>query len=78
MLGEGPEDEASKSSDPRPYPNKSVLARMAIISAGVIMNLFLGLACFVYAYGRGMEDYPRQDRRRRGRLARVRGGVSAR
>ncbi len=41
MLGEGPEDEQNKSTDPRAYPNKSVSARMAIISAGVIMNLFL-------------------------------------
>jgi regulator of sigma E protease len=58
MLGEGPEDEANKSSDPRAYPNKTVGARMAIISAGVIMNLLLGLACFVYAYGHGMEVLP--------------------
>src|SRR3954464_8214724 len=36
MLGEEPADEANKSSDPRAYPNKSVPARMAIISAGVI------------------------------------------
>lgn len=54
MLGEGPEEEANKSSDPRAYPNKSVGARMAIISAGVIMNVILGMACFVYAYGQGM------------------------
>ena len=58
MLGEGPDDETSKSTDPRAYPNKSVGARMAIISAGVIMNVFLGLACFVYAYGHGMEETP--------------------
>ena len=31
---------------------------MAIISAGVIMNIFLGLACFVYAYGQGMDAIP--------------------
>lgn len=55
MLGEGTEGEATKSSDPRAYPNKSVWARMAIISAGVIMNLILGLACFAYSYGQGME-----------------------
>ena len=41
MLGEGPDEQESKSTDPRAYPNKSVSARMAIISAGVIMNLFL-------------------------------------
>jgi len=58
MLGEGPEEEASKSADPRAYPNKTVGARMAIISAGVIMNLILGLACFVFAYGRGMDEIP--------------------
>ncbi|MFO0909552.1 MAG: site-2 protease family protein [Isosphaeraceae bacterium] len=58
MLGEGPDEEASKSSDPRAYPNKTVGARMAIISAGVIMNLILGVACFVYAYGQGMDEVP--------------------
>lgn len=58
MLGEGPDEEAAKSSDPRAYPNKSVGARMAIISAGVIMNLILGFACFVYAYQMGMEETP--------------------
>ena len=63
MLGEGPEDEASKSTDPRAYPNKSVGARMAIISAGVIMNLFLGLACFVYAYGMGWTRSRRRSAR---------------
>ncbi len=58
MLGEGPEEEANKSSDPRAYPNKSVGARMAIISAGVIMNVFLGLACFVYVYKKGIDEMP--------------------
>jgi regulator of sigma E protease len=58
MLGEGPDEEANKSSDPRAYPNKSVGARMAIISAGVVMNLILGLACFVYAYKMGMDEIP--------------------
>ncbi len=58
MLGEGTDEEAIKSADPRAYPNKSVGARMAIISAGVIMNLILGLACFVYAYEMGMDEIP--------------------
>jgi regulator of sigma E protease len=58
MLGEGTEDEQTKTTDPRAYPNKSVGARMAIISAGVIMNVLLGLACFVYAYGQGMDVIP--------------------
>ncbi len=58
MLGEEPADEASRSTDPRAYSNKSVGARMAIISAGVIMNVILGLGCFVYAYGQGMVVLP--------------------
>jgi regulator of sigma E protease len=58
MLGEGPEDEANKSSDPRAYPNKSVSARMAIISAGVIMNLILAYFCFVYYYAHPHEEQP--------------------
>ena len=58
MLGEGPEDEQNKTTDPRAYPNKSVGARMAIISAGVVMNILLGLASFVYAYGQGMDAIP--------------------
>ena len=59
MLGEGTEgDETNKSIDPRAYPNKSVGARMAIISAGVIMNLVLGLACFFYAHLQGMDEIP--------------------
>ena len=55
MLGEGPEEQ-EKSTDPRAYPNKSVSARMAIISAGVIMNLFLALGCFTYRYMREREE----------------------
>lgn len=59
MLGEGEESsEEAKTTDPRAYPNKSVGSRMAIISAGVIMNIFLGLACFIYAYGHGMDEIP--------------------
>ena len=58
MLGESPDEEANKSTDPRAFPNKSVGARMAIISAGVIMNVLLGMACFVYAYGQGMDELP--------------------
>ena len=58
MLGEGPEEEANKTTDPRAYPNKSVWARMTIITAGVVMNLLLGLACFVYAYKMGMDETP--------------------
>ena len=58
MLGEGVEGEETKSTDPRAFPNKSVGARMAILSAGVVMNVLLGMVCFVYAYGQGMEEQP--------------------
>ncbi len=56
MLGEGLEDPDNKSTDPRAYPNKSVGARMAIISAGVIMNIFLAVGCYAYMYTK-----PRQE-----------------
>ena len=58
MLGEGPDDEANKSTDPRAYPNKSVSARMAIISAGVIMNVFLAFACFAFYYANPRLEQP--------------------
>jgi regulator of sigma E protease len=55
MLGEGDEadHEAARTTDPRAYPNKSVGARMAIISAGVIMNAVFGLLCYAWAYHHG-------------------------
>jgi len=61
MLGESVEEPAEgeeRSSDPRAYNNKSVFARMQIITAGVIMNLILGLACFTFVYSRGLLDRP--------------------
>ena len=61
MLGESVEEPAEgveRSSDPRAYNNKSVFARMQIITAGVIMNLILGLACFTFVYSNGMPDRP--------------------
>jgi regulator of sigma E protease len=58
MLGEGTEDAETKTTDPRAFSNKTVGARMAIISAGVIMNVILGLACFVFAYHRGKDYIP--------------------
>ncbi len=59
MLGENMEDsteEAVKSPDPRAYHNKSVWARMQIITAGVIMNVLLGIACFTFVYTQGTTD----------------------
>jgi len=53
MLGEDLSEQDAAAGDPRAYHNKSVGARMAIISAGVLMNLVLGMTCFVSAYARG-------------------------
>src|SRR5262249_6464362 len=49
MVGEGT-DSDDERDDPRSFKNKSVWQRMAIISAGVIMNVIFGFACFVYVY----------------------------
>ncbi len=56
MLGEGQEETETRSTDPRAYPNKSVGSRMAIISAGVIMNLFLAVFCFAYHNGQERDE----------------------
>jgi len=68
MLGEGGEAseagptaegaEPARSSDPRAYNNKSVWGRMGIITAGVIMNVFLGIACFAFVFSRGTTETP--------------------
>jgi len=44
--------------DPRSYPAKSVPQRMAIISAGVIMNLVFAVICATIAYGLGVSYTP--------------------
>ncbi len=49
MVGEGAA-EGDDDDDPRSFKNKSVGQRMAIISAGVTMNIIFGFACFVYVY----------------------------
>ena len=59
MLGENPaEDGQEATTDPRSYLNKPVGARMAIISAGVIMNLITGLGFFAFAYRFGVPYMP--------------------
>jgi regulator of sigma E protease len=49
MVGEGPDAEDAED-DPRSFRNKPVWQRMAIISAGVTMNVVLALVCFVFVY----------------------------
>lgn len=59
MVGEGENaDTEEADEDPRSFKNKSVGARMFIISAGVIMNLILGCVCFIAAYMNGVEETP--------------------
>ncbi len=49
MVGEGAENDES-DTDPRSFKNKPVWQRMAIISAGVTMNLILAFLCFVFVF----------------------------
>lgn len=52
MVGQVDADESSDGSeeDPRSYRNKTVFQRMAIISAGVIMNVILAIICFIVVF----------------------------
>ena len=59
MVGEGDNADTDEADeDPRSFKHKSVGQRMAIISAGVIMNIILGVVCFVVAYSHGVEEPP--------------------
>ncbi|MEM6553239.1 MAG: site-2 protease family protein, partial [Planctomycetota bacterium] len=57
MLGQEDMDPNAQSPDPRAYNNKSIGARMAVISAGVVMNLIFALIFFVIAFMMGV-DFP--------------------
>jgi regulator of sigma E protease len=56
MVGEGAEDD--DDDDPRSFKNKPVWQRMAIISAGVIMNVLLAFVCFIIAFAHGIKQQP--------------------
>ncbi|MBM82630.1 MAG: RIP metalloprotease RseP [Planctomycetaceae bacterium] len=63
MLGQDDIDPSQLSSeeiaqDPRSYSSKTVSQRMAIISAGVIMNVITGMLFFVLAFKMGTETTP--------------------
>ena len=63
MLGQDDMDPSQLSSeeiagDPRSYSAKTVWQRMAIISAGVIMNIITGLFFFAIAFQSGVEARP--------------------
>ena len=73
MVGEGADADEDENY-PRSYKNKTVLQRMLIISAGVIMNVLLGCVCFVVVYQFHGVPMPPADRLARGRrLARLEG-----
>jgi regulator of sigma E protease len=63
MLGQDDMDPSQLSSeeialDPRSYSAKTVRQRMAIISAGVIMNVITGMMFFSGAFHSGVEQVP--------------------
>jgi regulator of sigma E protease len=61
MVGQVDMHEESDGSedDPRSYRNKSVWQRMAIISAGVTMNVILAVICFIIVFrGPGKDRKP--------------------
>jgi regulator of sigma E protease len=55
MVGEGSDTEED-DDNPRSFKNKTVGQRMAIISAGVVMNVLLGCICFILAYQSGVKQ----------------------
>ncbi|MEM1027362.1 MAG: site-2 protease family protein [Planctomycetota bacterium] len=54
MLGQEDMDPAAQSDDPRSFNKKSIGARAAVISAGVIMNLIFGLIFFIICFQMGV------------------------
>ncbi len=55
MVGEGAEND-EEDTDPRSFKNKTVGQRMAIISAGVVMNVLFGLVMFIIAFNLGVHQ----------------------
>ncbi len=58
MLGQEDLDPSAQSDDPRAFNNKSIGARFAVISAGVIMNVIFGMIFFVIAFMSGVKFPP--------------------
>ncbi len=50
MLGQEDMDPNAMSDDPRAYNRKSIGGRMAVISAGVVMNLVFGMLFLIVAF----------------------------
>ena len=55
MLGQEDMDPTAQSNDPRAFNQKSVGARAAVISAGVVMNLIFGLIFFMICFQMGVK-----------------------
>lgn len=55
MLGQEDMDPAAQSDDPRAFNRKSIGARAAVISAGVVMNLIFGLIFFIICFQMGVK-----------------------
>ena len=63
MLGQDDMDPSQETDedlaeDPRSYTSKSVPQRMAIISAGVVMNMLTSVLFFLFAFKLGVEFTP--------------------
>ncbi|MEM9418441.1 MAG: site-2 protease family protein [Planctomycetota bacterium] len=55
MLGQEDMDPSAQSDDPRSFNRKSIGARAAVISAGVVMNLIFGLIFFIICFQMGVK-----------------------
>lgn len=58
MMGQEDMDPTASSADPRAFNNKTVGQRMAVISAGVIMNLIFAAIFFLVAFMFGVNFPP--------------------
>jgi regulator of sigma E protease len=58
LVQAGPDGTTQVTLDPRSYPAKSVPQRMAIISAGVVMNLIFAVFLAAAAYRLGVKEIP--------------------
>ncbi len=58
MLGQEDMDPTARSSDPRSFNAKPIWACAAVISAGVVMNIIVGMLFFTIAFSSGVEFPP--------------------
>jgi len=58
MLGQEDLAADKPSEDPRSFTNKKVWQRMIVIAAGVIMNILVAAAAFIFVFARGVELMP--------------------